>query len=175
MERKMMITETRFVKTRVALVGVAVALAAGLLTLAVVLAKSAQAQADTFTDTYQDTFRFYTGGCTGEPVLIEGTLHTVAHTTIDANGGYHTKFQYNLKGQGEGLDSGDKYLYNDTFGYNVNSTGAINQTQTETFKITSQGSGSATDDLQGKVLYHVTVNANGEVTTEVYNFEFECT
>ena len=161
-------------RVRVVMVVSALALAAGLLTLAL-LEKPAQAQAETITDNDRSTFDGPVASCMGEFVFIEGTMHTVAHTTIDANGGFHTKFQYILKGQGEGLDSGDKYLYNDTFGYNVNSTGAINQTQTETFKITSQGSASATDDLQGKVLYHVTVNANGEVTTEVYNFEFECT
>src|SRR5829696_3450221 len=66
---------------------VALALAASLLTLAVVLAKPAQAQAQTFTDTDQEPVSGYTSSCTNdELVFIEGTLLTVAHTTIDANG-----------------------------------------------------------------------------------------
>jgi hypothetical protein len=159
---------------------VALALAASLLTLAVVLAKPAQAQAQTFTDTDQEPVSGYTSSCTNdELVFIEGTLHTVAHTTIDANGGYHTTFQFNLKGQGEGLVSGDKYVYNDKFGNQANYSLApgetYNSTLTYTFKITRQGSASATDDLQTKALFHVTVNENGEVTAVVEKFEIVCT
>ena len=97
---------------RVVLV-VVLALAASLLTLAVVLAKPAQAQAQTTTDTYRSTFNFSTGSCTGELVFLEGTEQIFAHTTIDANGVYHAKFQYKLQGLGEGLDSGDKYVFDD--------------------------------------------------------------
>jgi len=159
---------------------VALALAASLLTLAVVLAKPAQAQAQTFTDTDQEPVSGYTSSCTNdELVFIEGTLLTVAHTTIDANGVYHTKFQSNLQGQGEGLSSGDKYVYNYVTNYQQNYSLGTNEnyniTQTETFKITRQGSDTTTDDLQVKALFHVTVNAQGEVTADVANFEIVCT
>jgi hypothetical protein len=166
-------------RVRVVVVVSALALAAGLLTLTL-LGKPAQAQAETVTDTFRDAFTFETGGrfdnggCS-EIVFIEGTLHTVSHTTIHANGDFHTKFLFNLKGQGEGLSSGDKYVYNLTSGFNVNATGPFTRTSTRTFKITQQGSATATDDLQGKVLFHVTVNANGEVTTVVDQFEVACT
>jgi|SRR5829696_4040081 len=79
---------------------VALALAASLLTLAVVLAKPAQAA--TFTDTDRSPFSFTVEGCT-ETVFVEGTFNTVAHTTTDANGGFHSKVQASLIGQGEGL------------------------------------------------------------------------
>ena len=163
-------------RARAVVLVVALALAASLLTLAVVLAKPAQAQAQTSTDTYQDTFNFYTtSSCTGEVVFIEGTLHTVSHTTIDTNGMYHATDQYHLQGQGEGLDSGDKYFYDDTFSGHANFTGALDQTFTETFKLTRLGSASATDDYNVKAVIHVTVNANGEVTATVENVEFVCT
>jgi hypothetical protein len=157
---------------------VALALAASLLALAVVLAKPAQAQADTFTDTDRSTFTFNTSSCTGdELVFIEGTVHTVAHTTVDANGGFHVKLQTNVEGQGEGLSSGDKYVFNSNFNFDQNSpTGAdLNITRTDTFNLIRQGSATPTDDTQAKGVFHFTVNAQGEVTTFFDKFEFVCT
>jgi hypothetical protein len=168
----MVVTTTR---GRAVLLVVALALAASLLTLAVVLAKPAQAQALTFTDTDQAPFSFF-GGCT-ETAFIEATLYTVAHTTIDPNGGRHTKFHFRVQGQGEGLSSGDKYVLNWVGNENRNfPPGAdLTVTQPETFKIIRQGSATPTDDFQGKALFHLTVNAQGELTSEVTNAEFVCT
>jgi hypothetical protein len=152
----------------------ALALAAGLLTLTL-LAKPAQAQAETVTDTDQDTTSFLTNGCT-EPVFVEGTVHTVAHTTIDANGGFHTKLHFHIQGQGEGLSSGDKYVYNDTANTLINSTGPFTATVTQTIKIIPQGSGTTTDHFNARFVFHVTVNADGEITTEFLKAEDEpCT
>jgi hypothetical protein len=167
-------------RVRVVMVVSGLALAASLLTLAVVLAKPAQAQAETFTDTDRSTFTFYTSSCTGDDlVFFEGTEQIVAHTTIDANGVYHTKGQYKLQGQGEGLDSGDKYVYNYVSDYHENYSLApgenYNFTQTLNVKIIRQGADTTTDDLQGKALFHVTIDENGEVTAVVENFEVECT
>jgi hypothetical protein len=155
---------------------VALALAASLLTLAVVLAKPAQAQAQTIKDSDRSTLSFSDVGCT-EEVFIEGTFHFVSHTTIDANGGFHTKFHVNLQGQGEGLSSGDKYVFNDVGNIHINSpTGAdMNVTQTRTFNLIRQGSATTTDDLQVKALFHITANAQGEVTAVVDKFEVVCT
>ena len=164
-------------RARTVVLVVALAFAASLLTLAVVLAKPAQAQADTFTDTDRIPVSTTVGGfCSDEPVIVEGTAHTVAHTTIDANGGFHTKFQSYIKGQGVGLDSGDKYVYNDLFNEHFNATGPFNETFTATVKIIRQGSDTTADDLNGRVVFHITVNANGEITTEFLRFEEEpCT
>jgi hypothetical protein len=170
------------IPTRVKVVVVmvcALALAGGLLTLTL-LAKPAQAQAETFTDTDRSTFTFYTSSCTGDDlVFFEGTEQIVAHTTIDANGVYHTKGQYKLQGQGEGLDSGDKYVYNYVSDYHENYSLApgenYNFTQTLNVKIIRQGADTTTDDLQGKALFHVTIDENGEVTAVVENFEVVCT
>jgi hypothetical protein len=159
---------------------VALALAASLLTLAAVLAKPAQAQqVQTFTDTDQSPFSFTVEGCT-EPVFLEGTFYTVAHTTIDANGGFHSKFQFRLTGQGEGLSSGDKYVFNTMLNEDRNSPMGATEaeltfTQTSPFKLIRQGSATPTDDQQGKFLNHITVNAQGEVTARFLNAEFVCT
>jgi hypothetical protein len=159
----------------------ALALAAGLLTLTL-LSKPAQARAETVTDTVQIPHSFPAASCSSpegefEFILLEGTLQTVSHTTMDANGGFHTKAQFHIWGQGEGLSSGDKYVFNDIQNSTFNSpTGAVlNITQLQTFQIKRQGSATPTDDLQAKTLVHITVNAQGELTAEVRNESVSCT
>jgi hypothetical protein len=156
---------------------VALALAASLLTLAVVLAKPAQAQAETTTTQDRSTFNQSLNICTGEFVLIQGTLHTFAHTTIDANGERHTKLHNNLQGRGESA-SGDKYVFHDTFNINENFPAGdpnYNVTFTRTFKLIRQGSVSPTEDFILKLLIHQTLNTQNELTSEILKAESECT
>jgi hypothetical protein len=150
----------------------ALALAGGLLTLAL-LEKPAQAQAETITDKDRSTFEGFFNSCTGEEVFIEGTMHTVAHTTIDANGERHIKFHFSLQGQGEGASSGDKYVFHRVDNSHQNFTeDNANFTFSDSANLIRQGSATPTDDLQGKILFHITINAQGEVTTVVDKFEF---
>jgi hypothetical protein len=153
----------------------ALALAAGLLTLTL-LSKPAQAQAETVTDTDRSTFSALADSCT-ETVFVHATFNIVAHTTTDANGGFHSTFHLSLTGQGEGLDSGDKYVFNGASNVDRNSpTGAdLTFTQTIHSNTIRQGSASATDDVQTSALIHFTINAQGEVTAEVEEFKSECT
>ena len=114
--------------------------------------------------------------CTaGETVVFTGTLHTVSHTTRDANGGFHTKLQFNIKGQGEGDITGAQYVFHQVLNEHANSTGASNETITQTFKVIRKGSDKTTkaDDFNSRIVVHVTLNANGELTTQVVNFEDE--
>jgi hypothetical protein len=172
-----MLVITARVKVVVVMVS-ALALAAGLLTLTL-LSKPAQAQAQTSIDIERTPFSDFVSGCSGEEYfLLEGTLKTVAHTTMDASGGFHTKFQFHLWGQGEGLSSGDKYVFNDIANSNIirSPTGAdLIATEAQTFKITRQGSVMTTDDFQAIAVVHFTINAQGELTAEVHHFEQVCT
>ena len=159
-------------RVRVVMVVSALALAVSLLTLAL-LAKPAQAQAETITDNDRSTFDGSFISCTGEFVFIEGTMHTVAHTTIDENGGFHTTFHLNTQGRGVS-DSGAKYVFHNVFNQHLVFTDASNATLTQTIKLIRQGSATPTDDATLKFLIHVTINANGEVTADVSKFEAEC-
>jgi hypothetical protein len=156
----------------------ALAVAGGLLTLAL-LEKPAQAQAETITDNDRSTFDGPVASCTGEFVFIEGTMHTVSHTTIDETGVRHIKFHFSLQGVGEGASSGDKYVFHRLINQHFNRTGApednFNATITETAKLMRQGSATPTSDFILKLLLHVTLNDQGEVTAEVSKFEEECT
>jgi hypothetical protein len=162
-------------RVRVVLVVSALALAAGLLTLAS-LANPAQAKAQNFMDTDQSpTSVTLFSSCTGEPgelVFIEGNSNLVSHTTIDGNGMVHTRYHQTVQGQGEGDISGTKYVYTSVYNYDVYSTGVnYNFTNTHNIKLISQD--SATDDMNIKLLSHVTVNDQGEVTA-VYEFKSDC-
>ena len=152
----------------------ALAIAAGLLTLSL-LAKPAQAQAQPITSTDRETVIRSINGCPGqERILVDGTLLTVSQTNIDANGGFHTKILLNFQGQGVGEITGDKYVFQDVFNLQINEPGPFEQTRTRTFKATRQGSATEDDDLQLKSVIHLTVNANGEVTADVDQFEVVC-
>jgi hypothetical protein len=162
---------------RVVAVISALALAGGLLTLAL-LVKPAQAQAETITDTDRSTFNKPWISCTGEEVLIQGISQTVAHTTTDENGVFHTVTTSNVKGHGESASA--KYVFNSTFHSHENITGEpgdnYNGTFMQTVKLIRQGSDTTTDDLEARLFMHMTLNDQGEVTSEVIKVEDEvCT
>ena len=158
---------------------VALALAASLLTLAVVLAKPAQAQAETTTSTDRSTFnQTFFNFCTGEFILIQGSMHAVAHTTTDANGERHTKIHTTIQGVGES-ESGAHYVFHDVFNLQENFPAGdpnYNVTFTGTTKLIRQGSATPTDDLEVKLLLHQTINSQGVLTSEITKAEGEeCT
>ena len=156
----------------------ALALAAGLLTLTL-LAKPAQAQAETFKDSFQGPLtKLVTNPCTKEEVLLEGTQNLLVHTTIDANGGAHILIRGNsAQLQGESA-SGVKYVAHQTINQILNgsfsSETGTTFTVTNTLQVIRQGSATPTpDDFVLNQVTHVTLNANGEITSVVNEFNQE--
>ena len=157
---------------------VALALAASLLTLAVVLAKPAQAQAQTEHFNDRDTISgVFFNECTGEFVTYEGTDHLVFNSTQDASGKFHFKGHNNIQVQGVS-ESGAKYvahqIHNSHENFDVASDSANTFTLTDTLQFIRQGSVTSEDDFQAKVTIHITTNANGETTSEVFIQNIEC-
>ncbi len=152
----------------VAVVGMTLALAAGM--------ALAQATTEKFNERIPFSGVLF-NPCTGEEVLFEGTQHLLFHRTEDASGGFHFKGHGNFQLKGESA-SGAKYvahgISNDHIKFDVFSESAGNFTFPQTLQFIRQGSETAEDDFQQKVLFHVTVNANGEVTSLVDQFESEC-
>jgi hypothetical protein len=171
--------DTMIIPNRVRVVAVisALALAGGLLTLAL-LAKPTQAQAETITDNYRSTFTYTFSNCNGELVKIQATTHAVAHSTIDENGVLHTQFHVINQGQGASK-GGAQYVFQDTLNFNENNLTGVgdgyNGTITYTSKLIRQGSDTPTDDLYAKYFIHITVNDQGEVTAVVEKIESVCT
>jgi hypothetical protein len=164
-------------RVRVVVVLSALALAVGLLTLALP-ASPAQAQPDQMFNE-RLPFAFTTvHSCTNEEVSIEGTQHLIFFTNEDANGGFHFKGHNNLQATGVSA-SGAKYVIRESLNnhnnFNEFSESASNFTMTDSFHMIRQGPATATEDeIVVKVVFHVTVNANGEVTSVVDQFEAVC-
>jgi hypothetical protein len=139
---------------------------------------SSRAATTTTTNEFITPFEFDTEGeCPGmETVRFSGTLHAVAHTTITSTGGIHSFVQFGPVGGvlGFGLTSGGQYavpgMLHDT--YNVNGTGAsATETFVNNFQMLGQGN---LPDRNFHETFHITVNANGEVTVVFDNATEVC-
>jgi len=163
-------------RLRVVVLFSALALAAGLLMLAL-QAKPAQAQAET--GTFPQRFSFagtLINPCTGETFFVEGTQLFLFHTTLDADGGEHFNVNSTIQAQGVS-DSGVKYVFQETGPTHIkNALDSANTfTSTDTGRFIRQGSTTPEDDFVVKIMSHVTINANGELTSESTTLEIECT
>jgi hypothetical protein len=113
-------------------------------------------------------------GGAGEWVLLSGNMHSLSHTTVNGNN-FRTKIHNQPQGiTGTGLTTGDKYqgtgVTQETFGGSfVN--GQFSDTFINNFRIIGQGRGN---NYLIHQLFHVTFNANGELTAFVDNFSAEC-
>jgi hypothetical protein len=110
----------------------------------------------------------------GEDGHITGKVHLLVHFSDDGNGGWHYKWHANpQKAVQIGLTTGDIYQATGTF--NENSQGNIKKG--ETFKIISSwffiGKGKAVN-FKEFWTYHVTINADGEVTFERERLRITC-
>ena len=154
----------------------ALALAAGLLTLAL-LAKPAQAQAQPEHVAEHTPFTFEQDNpCTGEVILVEGRAHVVGHYTEDASGGQHFVLESHSQGRGVST-SGAKYTLSSGSPqtHNVKVDAAAEAfTWTDRVIFNRQGSDTPGDDFQGHFVFHATVNANGELTVVFERADFEC-
>lgn len=113
-------------------------------------------------------------GGAGEIVLVEGTLHIQSHTTINGNR-VSLKIHFQPQGaSGVGLVTGD--VYNATGVTQEHDAipltgGAFEFTFVNNFRLIGQGPGN---NLQVHQTVHVTVDANGFVTSTVDNTSVEC-
>jgi len=138
---------------------------------------SALARGTTFTDNVKvpiDIFVFVpcAAGGAGEFVVLNGTLHILFRTTIDSKGGFHTKFHFQPQGvTGTGFTTGDKYQGTGVTQGTANGKVGFVSTFVNNFKIIGQGPGN---NFLIHENFHITVNANGEVTALVDNFSVRC-
>ena len=113
-------------------------------------------------------------GGAGEFVVLTGNLHVLFHETVNGNR-FNVKFHTQPQGiSGLGETTGDKYqgtgVTQERFGGSfVN--GQFSDTFINNFRIIGQGPGN---NLLIHETFHVTFNANGELTALVDNFRAEC-
>ncbi len=111
----------------------------------------------------------------GEMVLFSGELHTLFRLTVDPNGGFHLGIHENTQGlTGEGSLTGAKYRLNSTFDFdqelNIKSLPA-ESTTTNAVEVIGQGQAP---NFILHITIHLTINANGEVTSTVAKIDSEC-
>jgi hypothetical protein len=111
-------------------------------------------------------------GGAGEEVVLDGDLHLLLTITENAN---HLSIKTHAQPQGisgTGLTTGDKYqgtgVTQDHFTVN---RGAETFTFVNNFRIIGQAPGN---NFLIHETFHVTINANGEITATVDNFSVEC-
>jgi hypothetical protein len=128
---------------------------------------AASALGATSTDMPLDFLR--SADCTGEIVEISGTIHML--NQVQADGSVIGHFNY-LNVSGVGLTSGNTYRANavDQFRLSAPFPSSINSVRS--FLLISRGWSS---NLLVTVLYHITVNANGEATTSIDDLTMQCT
>jgi hypothetical protein len=110
--------------------------------------------------------------CVPETVTVTGELHIVTHTTVNPDGSFHVVNHFNPQGvSGIGDVTGNKYqgtgVTQTEFNLNVGQT----FTFVNNFRFIGQGPGNNSTIHQN---VHVTVNANGVVTSTVDNFTARC-
>ena len=114
--------------------------------------------------------------CTGEPVLLSGIIHAAGHFTVDDRGGIHIESHLNPQGySGVGLDTGTKYHLNGAQNFLINADALfappITFSSVAEIHFISQG---AAPNFVEYLTSHLTVNANGEPTAEVFHAGAEC-
>lgn len=106
--------------------------------------------------------------CTGEQVEITGTIHLVYH--VQPGGDQMGHFNYQNT-RAVGLTSGDSFRVSSTDQIHLRAPFPSDVTAVSSFHLISQGQG---DNLLVHVLYHITVNAQGDVTTEIMDLTTQC-
>jgi hypothetical protein len=108
------------------------------------------------------------GDCTGEDVELSGTIHLVSQLQSDGSEVGHINFQ---GVSGVGLTSGTTYRSSSVDNFRLAAPYPSDITSVRSLRLISPG---PEDDLLVRFLFHITVNANGEITAEVEDVNFEC-
>jgi hypothetical protein len=156
-------------RTRLAMAVFALLLALVLSSVVVTLATPLPAQAQAQNTTSNERIPLTTdetqdNPCTGEPLVLKGTVHFVFHGTEDAAGGVHFKGHSNLQGQAVSA-SGIKYIVNSVgnngFSVRAGSLESFTFTAPTHLNFIRQGSDMPEDDFTLHALIHITQNAKG--------------
>lgn len=147
----------------------------GLLTLtaaAGVLSLTApQARADVVFNETQPFSAVAFNGCNGDLVFVDGTVHEVDQVT-DNGLTVHVGQHLNFNVSGVGLPSGAIYPNaNEELNFQLDIAKGASETQVVNFRLIGQGQ---TPNLVFQALFHITVDANGNVTSSISNFRIVC-
>jgi hypothetical protein len=111
-------------------------------------------------------------GGAGETVSLSGDLHVLLRLTIGNSGGIHLGSHFQPEGvSGLGQTTGDKYQATGVAQEEFNATIGAEETFMHNLRVIGQGNGN---NFLIHEFFHVTVNANGDVTAFVDNQSVDC-
>lgn len=120
-------------------------------------------------------FDFFIPPCNGEAIDGSGRFHTKISSTVTPSGRVSGTFHINAKGKGIGQTTGAKYEWNDaineSFAFDSNDGASFTDTFTRSFRLIGQGN---VPDRRFDVTFHVTINANGEMTSSKLQVSDTC-
>jgi hypothetical protein len=112
-------------------------------------------------------------GCT-EPIALTGSMHIVMTETVSASGNRHMLVHFQPQGiSGTGLMSGTPYQATGVTQQSFSSHDPLPYTSTVVNNFRLIGRGPDNNRLVHEN-YHITVNANGEITAEHVNASYGC-
>jgi hypothetical protein len=106
--------------------------------------------------------------CTGEQVKLSGTIHLVSQTQRDGSVVGHFNYQ-NVSGVG--LTSATTYRASTVDSFRLKAPFPSDITSVSSLHLIGQGT---EDNLLVNVLFHVTVDANGEVRASIDDLSIQC-
>lgn len=139
------------------------------------LSSSAGAQAtSTTTSTTTPINTVIAPSCQGELIPIVGQMNVTAHTTQNPAGESNMVFHISLHGAGVGETTGTRYEFNQSSNqvFNRRGSDALEFTFVDYVRVISEG--NEQNDFFRRSLIHVTINAQGEMTAHVDQFDREC-
>lgn len=129
------------------------------------------------TTTTNETIPFtstVTNPCNADLVTFQGNMHVINHVTNDASGGFHLKMHVNYQNvSGTGSPSGNNYRVGTVSNVTLNDPDGeqAEMTVIQTVKLITQGPAL---NYFMRLVFHVTVNANGQTTSSVFETRMEC-
>jgi hypothetical protein len=149
-------------------------LQAALLVLALVLVPTTASAAVVQNVSVPLDVTFLANPCTGDDMHFTGTIHLLAAETFDGSGGIHIHFDNNVsRVTAVGTPSGTVYhgVGGGWVEFNARDPYPFVYTETDVFGLISTGS---SPNFFAIATFHVTVNANGTITSDVARISVGC-
>ena len=123
--------------------------------------------------TYFPLSIYFFNDCTGEVVMGGGQMRVASNSIVDQSGGVHITFQFRSDFTAVGLTSGQTYTGHDSTNQTVNFSGFNSQNEVTFSQVNHVNTSGGQNNLFIKESYHITVNANGDITAftpDEFNF-----
>jgi hypothetical protein len=112
--------------------------------------------------------------CNGDLVTFQGNMHVTNHVTTDSSGGTHVTSHMNYQGvSGTGTPSGLNYRVGTTQNQTLNDNDGPQSEVTVIQNVRLITQGPALNFFL-QVVFHITINANGETTSTVNEAKVQC-